>query len=63
MAAQRSPSCDVDVNEILSVVDNPWRTAGALFGSVARGDAGPGSDIDFLVELKPGAACSTSAGC
>ncbi|MGE4163991.1 MAG: nucleotidyltransferase family protein [Vicinamibacterales bacterium] len=26
----------------------------ALFGSVARGDEGPQSDIDFLVELDPG---------
>jgi len=25
-----------------------------VFGSVARGDAGPESDVDFLVELAPG---------
>ena len=25
-----------------------------VFGSVARGDAGPQSDIDFLVEMEPG---------
>ena len=25
-----------------------------VFGSVARGDAGPASDIDLLVELEPG---------
>ena len=25
-----------------------------IFGSVARGDAGPESDVDFLVELEPG---------
>lgn len=25
-----------------------------VFGSVARGDAGPNSDIDLLVALKPG---------
>jgi predicted nucleotidyltransferase len=25
-----------------------------VFGSVARGDAGPGSDIDVLVEFEPG---------
>jgi len=25
-----------------------------LFGSVARGDAGPESDIDFLINLEPG---------
>lgn len=27
----------------------------AIFGSVARGDERAGSDIDFLVELAPGA--------
>ena len=26
----------------------------ALFGSVARGEARPGSDVDFLVEFTPG---------
>jgi len=25
-----------------------------VFGSVARGEAGPGSDVDFLVDLEPG---------
>ena len=25
-----------------------------VFGSVARGDAGEGSDIDFVVDLEPG---------
>jgi len=25
-----------------------------VFGSVARGDAGPDSDVDFLVRLEPG---------
>jgi uncharacterized protein len=25
-----------------------------VFGSVARGDSGPESDVDFLVELEPG---------
>lgn len=27
----------------------------ALFGSVARGEAGPGSDLDVLIEFEPGA--------
>ena len=27
----------------------------AVFGSVARGDEQPGSDLDFLVELEPDA--------
>lgn len=26
----------------------------AVFGSVARGEERPGSDVDFLVELEPG---------
>lgn len=25
-----------------------------LFGSVARGEAGPGSDVDFLLDMEPG---------
>lgn len=25
-----------------------------IFGSVARGEAGPESDIDFLIDLEPG---------
>ena len=25
-----------------------------MFGSVARGEAGTGSDLDFLVDMKPG---------
>ena len=25
-----------------------------VFGSVARGDSGPGSDVDLLVEFEPG---------
>ena len=29
-----------------------------LFGSVARGDAGPGSDIDLVVDLDPAAKIS-----
>jgi uncharacterized protein len=28
----------------------------ALFGSVARGDEHPGSDVDFLVEFEPGSS-------
>ena len=26
----------------------------ALFGSMARGDAGPDRDVDFLVQMEPG---------
>jgi uncharacterized protein len=28
-------------------------THAALFGSVARGESGPGSDLDILIELDP----------
>ncbi len=28
----------------------------SLFGSVARGDASPGSDVDFLVDFEPGSS-------
>jgi predicted nucleotidyltransferase len=41
--------------EILEVV---YRHGGIppvrVFGSVARGEAAPGSDVDLLVELEPG---------
>ena len=33
----------------------------AIFGSVARGDAGPGSDLDILVELDSDAALDVYA--
>ncbi len=32
-----------------------------VFGSVARGDAQPGSDVDFLVRLEPGVTLLTHA--
>lgn len=33
-----------------------WRISGlAVFGSAARGDCGPDSDVDFLVTYAPGA--------
>ena len=31
-----------------------FRVVGFVFGSAARGDARPDSDIDFLVEFRPG---------
>ena len=33
-----------------------------IFGSVARGEAGPESDIDFLVEMEPGRTLLDHAG-
>jgi uncharacterized protein len=29
----------------------------AVFGSVARGESSPGSDVDILVDLEPGKPC------
>ena len=41
-------------DEIKAIVARHSGQSVAIFGSVARGDEGPGSDIDFLVELAPG---------
>lgn len=41
-------------DEIKAIVARHHGTSVSVFGSVARGDEGPGSDIDFLVELAPG---------
>ena len=42
-------------DEIKAIVARHHGKSVAIFGSVARGDERPGSDIDFLVELEPGA--------
>lgn len=42
-------------DEINGIVARHHGTSVAIFGSVARGDEQTGSDIDFLVELAPGA--------
>lgn len=42
-------------DEIKAIVARHHGRSVAIFGSVARGDERPGSDIDFLVELAPGA--------
>jgi uncharacterized protein len=34
----------------------------AVFGSVARGDARPGSDLDLLVDFEPGASLIDHVG-
>jgi hypothetical protein len=38
--------------EILRIADRHGVNAVRLFGSAARGEAGPDSDVDFLVEVK-----------
>jgi predicted nucleotidyltransferase len=40
--------------EILGVARNRGITSVQVFGSVARGDARPDSDVDFLVVVEPG---------
>jgi uncharacterized protein len=42
-------------DEIKAIVARHHGRSVAIFGSVARGDERPGSDIDFLVELDPAA--------
>lgn len=41
-------------NEILTVARGRGITAVRVFGSVARGEAHSGSDIDLIVEIEPG---------
>lgn len=41
-------------DEIARLADRCGARRMRIFGSVARGDAGPGSDVDFLVEFDPG---------
>jgi predicted nucleotidyltransferase len=41
-------------DEIKAIVARHHGRSVAIFGSAARGDDQPGSDIDFLVELEPG---------
>ena len=42
--------------EILAIVKRHKGRSVAVFGSVARGDDHPGSDIDFLVDFEPGSS-------
>jgi predicted nucleotidyltransferase len=45
---------DARRDEIKSIVARHHGTSIAVFGSVARGDEHPTSDLDFLVEMEPG---------
>jgi predicted nucleotidyltransferase len=55
MAAGPDLSSIVERNrsEILGLVRRHRGRSISVFGSVARGEATPGSDIDFLVEFEP----------
>jgi len=46
---------DAHREEIKAIVARHHGRSIAIFGSVARGEERPGSDIDFLVEFDPGA--------
>ena len=41
-------------NEILEIAERYGAKNVRIFGSSARGDVGPESDVDFLVDLEPG---------
>ncbi len=41
-------------DDILAVASRHGARRVRVFGSMARGDAGPGSDVDFLVDLEEG---------
>lgn len=41
-------------NDVMSVLGRYHASNPRIFGSVARGDSGPESDIDILVDLDPG---------
>lgn len=41
-------------DDILAIARRHGARKVRVFGSMARGDAGPGSDVDFLVDLEPG---------
>ncbi len=40
--------------EILAIAARYGVRTIRVFGSIARGDASPGSDVDFVVEFEPG---------
>jgi uncharacterized protein len=49
-----APDIDVDDAALAAVCDRYGIAELKVFGSRARGTAGPGSDIDFLYALRPG---------
>jgi len=48
--------------EILEIAARRKAKNVRVFGSIARGDAGPSSDIDFVVEFHPGTSLMDLGG-
>jgi predicted nucleotidyltransferase len=48
-------------SKILAIAGRHGATNLRVFGSVARGETGPESDLDLLVELEPGRASSITS--
>ena len=48
------PGVDVDERRLAAICDRYGIAELQIFGSQARGTAGPGSDIDVLYTLRPG---------
>jgi uncharacterized protein len=53
---------DAKRDEIRDLAARYGVTRVRLFGSAARGEAGPDSDLDFLIELEPGRGLLDHAG-
>jgi uncharacterized protein len=49
-----SPTISEIRDQVASVMRRRGVVHAAIFGSVARGEAGPASDVDFLVEFEEG---------
>jgi uncharacterized protein len=45
----------ISENQIVTILNSHGVIEASVFGSFARGDAGPESDLDLLVTYKPGA--------
>ncbi|HMS49798.1 nucleotidyltransferase family protein [Candidatus Neomicrothrix sp.] len=53
---QRRDLVEAKRDEICAIVHRHRGRSVSVFGSVARGDESPASDIDFLVEFEPGSS-------